>query len=375
MKVACAMSGGIDSSVAALILKNDGHDVIGVTMKLWECFKAPKKQSCCSAADIIDAKRVCEQIGIPHYTIDLKDAFRKEVVEYFVGEYFNGRTPNPCIRCNEVMKFKYLHEEVQRFFGTDMIATGHYARITHPHLTPRGCDRSSPSGCKVVYEGIRLLKGNDPQKDQSYFLFRLTQKELARTIFPVGSLTKDEVRRIAKESKLKTAEKKESQEVCFIPDDDYAGFIADFYPGKIGKRGDFVDMNGKILGRHEGIHAYTIGQRRGIGFGIGERQYVVKIDAEKNQVVLGKNEDLFKGRLLISDVSWIDENNAKKYLGTGADVSVKIRYRNEGETALLKEVEKGVVEVSFSKSQRAITPGQSAVFYNGDEVLGGGRIL
>ena len=265
------------------------------------------------------------------------------------------------------MKFKHLHEEVKRLFDIDVIATGHYARIIPNHLTP--------SGCKVVNGGIRLLKGIDHKKDQSYFLFRLTQKEFARTVFPVGSLTKDEVKKIAKENKLKTAEKKESQEVCFIPDGDYIGFMADFYPEKVRKRGDFVDMNGDILGRHEGIHAYTIGQRRGLGFGVGKRQYVVKIDPERNQVVLGTNEDLFKDRLLVSDISWTGQDQVKKYLGTGVNVTAKIRYRNEGDEALLKEAGDGVVEVQFSKPQRAITPGQSAVFYDGDKVLGGGCIL
>ncbi len=356
MKIVIAMSGGVDSSAAALILKNEGHEIIGVTMKLWDCFKNPSRQTCCSAADAMDARRVCEQLAIPHHVIDMRNAFRSEVVEYFAAEYSKGRTPNPCIKCNEALKFNLLRKECSALFGTDILATGHYARIT----------------------GGKLFEGIDKNKDQSYFLFGLKKEDLARTIFPLGELTKSEVRKIASNAGLKTAAKHESQEICFIPDNDYAGFLADYFPELLKKPGNFVDTEGNVLGRHEGIHAYTIGQRRGIGFGLGKRQYVVRIDAVKNEVVLGNNSDLFRRELIAEDVNWIHEPFCTSEVTPprcmSVNAKVKIRYRSSGAPAKITALDNNSVRIEFEAPQRAITPGQAAVFYNGDELIGGGWI-
>lgn len=340
------MSGGVDSSAAALLLKDQGFDVIGVTMKLWDCFKTPSKKSCCSTADTVDAMRVCQQLNIPHHVLDMRESFRKVVVEYFVNEYSKGRTPNPCIKCNEFLKFDLMRAETLKLFETDFLATGHYARIS---------------------DG-RLFKGVDSSKDQSYFLFTLKKEQLNNTIFPLGDLKKEDVRKIAVGAGLKTAQKQESQEVCFIPDNDYAGFMADYYPELTKPAGNFVDKDGKVLGRHEGVHSYTIGQRRGLRFGFGKRRYVIGINVEKNEVVLGDNEDLMKTEMIVENVNWISPDFSSR-------ATVKIRYRHEGSPAELIKIEDGRVKIVFETPQRAITPGQAAVFYDGDEVLGGGWIV
>ncbi len=373
--VICAMSGGVDSSVAALLLKQQGYNVIGVTMKLWECFKNPEKQMCCSPLDVDDARSVCEQIGIKHHVLDLRQEFKKLVVDYFAEEYSRGRTPNPCIKCNEVVKFELLREKTLELFDTDIIATGHHARIelrSHCEVEDRSnlvnsldCFANARNDMKY-----RLLKGKDPQKDQSYFLFTLTKDQMERTLFPVGGMTKDEVREVASGAGLKTSKKRESQDICFIVDGDYAGFINDFYPDLAKPSGNFVDESGKILGKHEGSHAYTIGQRRGLGFGFGKRKYVVKVDPEKNEVLLGDDEDLYGKEMVVDaiDRAIVLSCYREKKL------NVKIRYRHDG--AKVKLVEEGdSIKVIFDEAQRAITPGQAAVFYDGDEVVGGGWIL
>ncbi|MBI2342179.1 MAG: tRNA 2-thiouridine(34) synthase MnmA [Deltaproteobacteria bacterium] len=352
MRVVVGMSGGVDSSVAALILKKEGHEVIGVTMKLWDCFKTAARQSCCSTADSIDALRVCEQIGIRHHVVDMRPAFKKEVVEYFVNEYSSGRTPNPCIKCNEALKFNLLRNKTLELFGTDLIATGHYEKI-----------QKNDGG------NFSLLKGVDSNKDQSYFLFTLTPEQLAKTIFPVGCLAKAEVRKMAMNAGLKTAEKSESQEICFIPDNDYAGFIAGFYPEAAKPAGDFVDKSGHIVGRHAGAHSYTIGQRRGLGFGVGKRQYVTAIAADKNEIALGSNEDLMKKEAFVNNVAWINE-----FPKCDFKLSVKIRYKHSGADAAIELLDNNRAKIIFENPQRALTPGQAAVFYNGDEVIGGGWI-
>ncbi len=358
-KIICAMSGGVDSSVAALLLKQQGFEVIGVTMKLWDCFKAPHAKTCCSTSDTMDARRVCEQLQIPHHVVDVRSEFRRDVVEYFVDEYGRARTPNPCIRCNSKIKFELLRNECEKLFGVAKIATGHYAQIA-----------------KEADGTFSLRKGKDPKKDQSYFLFEMSQAALADTLFPVGGLEKNEVRKLADDAGLKTAKKGESQEVCFIPDNDYAGFIADFYPDRLKGSGDFVDKNGKVLGRHEGLHAYTIGQRRGIGFGLGKRRYVTELDTKNNRVVLGDNEDLFSKLVKISHLHFCNAPRATELLSaTGGRVTAKIRYRTEAAAALFTRTGENSAELMFDQPQRAPTPGQAVVFYNGDEVLGGGWIV
>jgi len=366
-KIICAMSGGVDSSVSALLLKRSGLEVIGVTMKLWDCFKKPLRQTCCSSNDTLDAARVCGHLRIPHHVLDVREAFRKEVVKYFVREYSRGRTPNPCIKCNETLKFGLLREECKKIFGTDIVATGHYARI----------GQDGENGC------YGLLKGRDPNKDQSYFLWTLTQEQLSKSIFPLGNLTKEEVRRLARDAGLDIAKKRESQEVCFIPDDDYAGFMRDYFPEMAGPAGNFVDKGGKILGRHQGIHAYTIGQRRGLGLGFGERKYVVGIDLDHNQIILGENSDLMRTEVTVEGVNWIKSRDniipssfrGEGQGGGGLPLTVKIRYRHAGGFAVVTSLPDNCARIKFSEPQRAITPGQAAVFYNGDEVVGGGWIV
>lgn len=362
------MSGGVDSSVAALLLKNEGYDVVGVTLKLWECFKAAKKQTCCSVADAMDARRVCEQLGIPHHTLDLRDAFRTHVVEYFVKEYSLGRTPNPCVVCNSIIKFGLMHEECRKLLGTDLIATGHYARIANSNVVARfiGQNVSLINQATTNALQYKLLKGIDVAKDQSYFLWGLTPEQLSKTLFPVGGLTKSEVRKLASEAGVKTAEKKESQEICFIPDNDYAGFMNDFYPQFVRQNGNFLDKNGNVLGKHNGLHCYTLGQRRGIGFGIGKRQFVVGMNIERNEVILGENDDLMKKEMVVENVTG--------GFSPPPVATVKIRYKHAGGEAAVTMLEGNRARVEFKEPQRAITTGQAAVFYDGDVVLGGGWI-
>jgi len=348
-KILVAMSGGVDSSVAALLLKQAGYDVIGASMHLYSCNRAGAK-SCCSAKDRLDARGVCERLKIPFVSLDYRDAFKDKVIGPFIDEYQKGRTPSPCILCNQYMKFEALLGEASRL-GADAIATGHYARIEK-----RG-------------EAHSLLRGLERKKDQSYFLFTLSGGELKRIQFPVGGLTKEEVRKIAKENGLPTSEKPESQEICFVPDGDYAAFVEDVRPSGIMGPGDFVGIDGKILGRHRGIHNYTIGQRRGLGFGVGKRQYVVKIDPLRNEVVLGTNENLTRREMTVRAVSWVNQDfRARK------NVQVQIRSAHGAAGAAIEHLNDNEARVVFEKQQRAIAPGQAAVFYDGDEVLGGGWI-
>lgn len=348
-KVVIGMSGGVDSSVAAALLAEQGYEVIGVSINLLSCDK-PIEKSCCSARDREDARAVCEQLGIAHNVVDCRGRFREGVIEPFIKEYLGGRTPSPCILCNELIKFPVLLDEAKKA-GAKFIATGHYARVTR--------DR----------EGSHLLKGADPEKDQSYFLFGLNQTFLSKIIFPLGGMTKKQVRKIAGDKCLKTGKKPDSQEVCFVPDDDYTGFIEDRAGELLKGTGNFVDVQGKIVGRHKGIHAYTIGQRRGLGFGIGKRQYVVRIDADRNEVVLGSDRDLLCSEMIVENVSW---TNSRRTLDKKA--TVKIRSTHSGVPCKFEILETGKIHVRFDKPVRAIAPGQTAVFYDGDEVLGGGWI-
>lgn len=348
-KVVIGMSGGVDSSVAAALLRDASYEVVGVSMNFLSC-NNPAERSCCSARDREDARSVCEQLSIEHYVIDLRAQFKEKVIVPFVGSYLKGLTPSPCILCNEEIKFQALLN-VAKEVGAKYISTGHYAKVTHENGKSY------------------LLKGDDRVKDQSYFLFRIKQEELSKTIFPLGNLSKSEVRKIASEKNLKTREKVESQEVCFVTNDDYAAFVEDHPSSKVLGPGNFVNLSGTVVGKHKGIHYYTIGQRRGLGFGTGKRQYVISIDPLKNEVVLGSDDDLLCSEMTVGNVHWICD-----IVGIESIVTVKIRSTHEGEIAQLLKISKDKFLVKFENPVRAVAPGQAAVFYDGNHVLGGGWI-
>ncbi len=352
-KVVVAMSGGVDSSVAALLMQRAGYEVIGITLKLWD---APKDEpqrhaSCCSIEDIGDARRVADQLGIPFYVINSKAQFREQVVDKFVAEYLAGRTPNPCALCNDKVKFDFLFTKAFEL-GAYHVATGHYAQ---KHRDPETGE-------------WQLRRGRDGRKDQSYFLFSLGQRQLEHTLFPVGGMDKEEVRRLAREAGLKTSEKPDSQEICFVPGGDHGDFIAKYLQGAAPAAGDIVAESGEVLGRHEGIHRYTVGQRRGTQVAQGERVYVKSIDPRTNRITMSDNGALFQPVLLASGVRWV------RPISDGIEVTARIRHRHEGSPATLRLVEAGRVRVEFHEAQRAISPGQAVVFYRGEECLGGGWI-
>lgn len=346
-RILVAMSGGVDSSTTAAILKREGHDVIGVTMQLWDY--GDGESGCCSADDVRDARRIADQIGIPHYVVNYMDIFKKYIVEDFISKYLSGRTPNPCVLCNQFMKFNFLLRRAMEL-GAEYLTTGHYAGIEE--------------------EGGRLYlrKAKDEIKDQSYFLFGLTQKELRRIIFPLGSMTKNEVREVAKGMNLRVANKPDSQEVCFITGGDYREFLK-VHTEMENKKGEIVDTNGNVLGYHDGVHSFTVGQRRGLGIAKGKPLYVVKVEPELNRVIVGEEKDIFRTVLIASNVIWADEPHSGE-----AQVRAKIRYRHRESDAVVhtKSGEEALVE--FKTPQRAMTPGQAVVFYDGDRVLGGGWI-
>jgi tRNA-specific 2-thiouridylase len=361
------MSGGVDSSAAAALLKEQGHDLVGFTMQLWNQRRGisvdengePLPSRCCSLDDVYDARRVAEELGFPFYVLNLEREFERDVVEPFVASYLKGETPIPCVSCNSRLKFASL-DRLAASLGCEKVATGHYARVVYDDKANR----------------YRLFRGRNLQKDQSYFLWELTQDQLSRSLFPLGEMSKPEVRAVARQCNLAIAEKAESQEICFVPDGDYSGFIdrylaAEGATDKLPPAGELVDARGAVVGTHTGIHRYTIGQRRGIGIASERPLYVLGIDAEKNQVTVGDQDQLLTSEFIAAGVNWIAYDNPLEPV----QASVRIRYRHNEAAATIIPIEDNRVKVSFAEPQRAITPGQATVFYDGDEVLGGGWIV
>ena len=355
-KVVVGMSGGVDSSVAAFLLKEQGYDVIGVTMQIWQDEAEEERSAeggCCGLTAVDDARRVAEKLNIPYYVMNFKQEFKKQVMDYFVAEYLRGHTPNPCIACNRYVKWEALLKRSLEI-GADYIATGHYARI----------DRL-PNGRFAIRNSVTA------SKDQTYALYSLTQEQLSRTLMPVGEFAKDEIRKIALEAGLPVANKPDSQEICFIPDDDYAGFIEREAGSAVPGPGNFVDKDGKVLGRHKGITHYTIGQRKGLEIAMGRRVFVTEIRPETAEVVLGENEDVFTDRVLCDRVNFMSVADITE----PTRVKAKICYNHQGEYCVLEKQVDGSVLCRFEKPVRASTPGQAVVFYDGEYVLGGGTIL
>ncbi len=342
MRVLIAMSGGVDSSATAALLKQQGLDVAGVTMKL-------AAGVCC---DIASAMAVCEHLGIPHMILDVQDAFEREIIDNFVSEYRIGRTPNPCIRCNDIVKFRLLLDYAVEH-GFDRLATGHYARIERDEKTGRAL----------------LKRGIDEAKDQSYFLYRMTQDQMKHVLFPLGGYKKADVRRLARGRNLPTAERPDSQEVCFIPGNDYRAFLKEYAPEAL-MPGEMVMVGGTVVGRHEGVAFFTIGQRRKLRVSAGSRLYVVRIEAETNRVVLGRYDDLLTSEAFAADACFIPFDELKERM----HVTVKIRYRSPFVPAVIEPVGKRRVRIVFDHPVSGVCPGQAAVFYDGDMVVGGGII-
>lgn len=361
------MSGGVDSSAAAAILKEDGHDLVGFTMQLWNQRRGisvdengePLPSRCCSLDDVYDARRVAEELGFPFYVLNLEREFERDVVAPFITSYLEGETPIPCVACNSRLKFASL-DRLAASLGCEKVATGHYARVEYDNQAGR----------------FKLLRGKNIQKDQSYFLWELTQDQLSRSMFPLGEMSKPEVRDAARNSNLAIAEKAESQEICFVPDGDYAGFIdrylaAEGETGRLPGAGEIVNANGDVVGAHQGIHHYTVGQRRGLGIANEFPLYVVSIDSERNRVVVGGQDQLLSNEFTAAGVNWIAVDDPS----TPLRAEVRVRYRHLPAPATITPQPQGRARITFDEPQRAITPGQATVFYREDEVVGGGWIV
>lgn len=354
-KVVVGMSGGVDSSVAAYLLKEQGYDVIGVTMQIWQDESQEQIEDnggCCGITAVDDARRVAMQLDIPYYVMNFKDEFKKNVIDYFTDEYIHGRTPNPCIACNRHVKWESLLKRSLEI-GADCIATGHYARIAQLE-----------NGRYAIRNSVTA------KKDQTYALYNLTQEQLSHTLMPVGDYNKDEIRAIAEKIGIQVAHKPDSMEICFVPDNDYAGFITR-ETGYVRRPGNFVDLHGNILGTHKGIIHYTVGQRKGLGLAMGHPVFVVAIRPETNEVVIGENDDVFSTKLYANNINLMSVDKIEEPIRARA----KIRYSHEGADCTIRMADDGLLECVFDEKQRAVTPGQALVIYDGDYVLGGGTII
>lgn len=355
-KVVVGMSGGVDSSMTAALLQEQGYDVIGVTLQIWESAEPEVEGGCCSVSAIDDARRVAFLLGIPHYVLNFRSYFKDTVVDYFTESYLKGETPNPCLACNKYVKFGEMLRKA-RGLGAEYIATGHYAQVL----------RDSESG------RFLLSKSRDVRKDQTYALYMLTQEQLAHTLFPLADYPKEQIREMARERGLGVGDKPDSQEICFIPNDDYASFLRTRSEEAV-KPGHFVDLAGQRLGRHRGIIHYTVGQRKGLGVTFGKPMFVVGLNPERNEVVLGEDPDVYTDTLWAINLNWI----AIADLSEPLEVTAKIRYNSTGARATVYPGEIGSnygVRVRFEEPQRAVTPGQAVVFYQGNLVVGGGKII
>lgn len=364
-RVVLAMSGGVDSSAAAVLLHEQGYEVIGLFMRSGETESAcalpeggllpivnapAHRQGCCSSEDAADARRVADRLGIPFHSLNLKDAFQR-IKDYFADEYLAGRTPNPCVQCNNWLKFGKLWEFAQQV-GANYIATGHYARVM------QNADSKDWS----------LFRGDDDNKDQSYVLFGIRREILPHVLLPIGSFQKPEIRELARESGLRVADKKDSYEICFVPDQDYAGFLKR-YRGHSGTAGDFVDLHGNVLGQHEGYEHFTVGQRKGLGLAFGEPRFVIRIRPETRQVVLGLREDLATSSIMAHDVNWLADRPSDHFA-----CDVKVRYRQKSEPCTVQVLPDSNLIITPQSPIFGVAPGQAAVLYDGDRVLGGGWI-
>jgi tRNA-specific 2-thiouridylase len=366
MKIAVAMSGGVDSSAAAAILKEQGHELVGFTMQLWDQRRGinvdengdPLPSRCCSLDDVYDARRVAETLGFPFYVLNLEREFETSVVEPFIQSYLSGETPIPCVACNSRLKFASL-DRMAATLGCDKVATGHYARVAHDHASGR----------------FRLFRGRDAGKDQSYFLWELSQDQLSRAYFPLGEMCKGDVRSAAREAELYTANKPESQEICFVPDGKYSEFIDRYLDhqgraAELPSQGEIVTTAGEVVGSHTGIHRYTVGQRRGLGIAHEKPLYVVQIESARDRIVVGEADELESTQFTVRDANWVAIDEP----ADSVRAAVKVRYRHEPAAATIRALGGRRARIVFDTPQRAVTPGQAAVFYDGDEVVGGGWI-